>query len=39
MRVYGTNALMKTTIQFMVTKEQGVYTADSMNVVVVAEFC
>ena len=33
------NWLMTTIIQFMVTKEQGVYTADSVNVPVFTEFC
>jgi len=31
-RVFVYNWLMTTIIQFMVTKEQGVYTADSVNV-------
>jgi hypothetical protein len=30
---------MTTIIQFMVTKEQGVYTAGSVNVPVFTEFC
>jgi hypothetical protein len=31
------NGLMKTIIQFMVTKDQGVYTADGVNVPAVTE--